>query len=295
MRYRTPAALEMAVKAEAKASPVDTNKAIAGFYFDRLLCRIFSEDDPSFVLKGGQSMIARTVSARTTKDIDLLSHAIDTGEALDELKRLASIDLEDFITYSFVRAIPIKAEEEYREGLKVFFAPRLGTSARDDISIDLVVDQVVCDDPDSMSPLGRLDVGDLEVHDYLLYPVVCAMADKICATMQVFEGRESSRVKDLVDLAILVTTQAFDADTLRSRIALEAALRKMGTIGSLIVPPSWFTMRRATYSKLAGETGLDQRYHDVEAASELVSGCVDPLLAGQVKGISWNPEALCWG
>ena len=51
MRYRTPAALEMAVKAAAKASPLDTNLAISGFYFHRLLCRVFSEKDRKFVLK----------------------------------------------------------------------------------------------------------------------------------------------------------------------------------------------------------------------------------------------------
>lgn len=51
MRYRTPAALEMAVKAAAKASPLDTNLAISGFYFHRLLCRVFSEKDRKFVQK----------------------------------------------------------------------------------------------------------------------------------------------------------------------------------------------------------------------------------------------------
>jgi hypothetical protein len=35
MRYRTPEALEMAVRDAAKASPQDTNRAIAGFYFNQ--------------------------------------------------------------------------------------------------------------------------------------------------------------------------------------------------------------------------------------------------------------------
>lgn len=61
MRYKTPAALEMAVKEAAKNSPLDTNRAIAGFYFHRLLCRVFSDPDSPFVLKGGQSVLARTV------------------------------------------------------------------------------------------------------------------------------------------------------------------------------------------------------------------------------------------
>lgn len=62
MKYKTPKALEMAVKEAAKASSIDTNKAIAGFYFDRFLCRIFIQPEPAFILKGGQSMLARTLS-----------------------------------------------------------------------------------------------------------------------------------------------------------------------------------------------------------------------------------------
>ena len=62
MRYKTPAALEMAVKEAAKNSPLDANRAIAGFYFRRLLCRVFSDPDSPFVLKGEGS----PVSASTT-------------------------------------------------------------------------------------------------------------------------------------------------------------------------------------------------------------------------------------
>lgn len=63
MRYKTAAALEMAVRNAAKASPQDTNRAIAGFYFHRLLCRVFSGPEPRFVLKGGLGMLARVPDA----------------------------------------------------------------------------------------------------------------------------------------------------------------------------------------------------------------------------------------
>lgn len=53
MTYKSPAALEMAVKEAAKASPRDTGRAISGFYFHRLLCRVFAGGNSSFVLKGG--------------------------------------------------------------------------------------------------------------------------------------------------------------------------------------------------------------------------------------------------
>mgnify|MGYP002246834635 CR=1 FL=1 len=73
MVCKTPAALEMAIKAAAKASPLETGRAVSGFYFHRLLCRVFSKPDSPFMLKGGQSMLARTMDARATRDIDLLS------------------------------------------------------------------------------------------------------------------------------------------------------------------------------------------------------------------------------
>ena len=63
MGYSSPRALEMAIKDAAKASPLDTNRAIAGFYFHRLLYRVFSEPGTPFVLKGGQGMLARTADA----------------------------------------------------------------------------------------------------------------------------------------------------------------------------------------------------------------------------------------
>ncbi len=50
MTYKSAAALEMAVKAAAAASSLDTSRAISSFYFHRLLCRIFAGGNDSFVL-----------------------------------------------------------------------------------------------------------------------------------------------------------------------------------------------------------------------------------------------------
>ena len=123
MRYKTPAALEMAVKEAAKNSPLDTNRAIAGFYFHRLLCRVFSDPDSPFVLKDGQSVLARTVDARVTRDIDLLARETSVEAAVADLRRLAGISLDDFISFSFDKAEPIKADDECRSGMKVWFTP----------------------------------------------------------------------------------------------------------------------------------------------------------------------------
>ena len=151
MRYKTPAALEMAVKEAAKKSPLDTNRAIAGFYFHRLLCRVFSDPDSPFVLKGGQSVLARTVDARATRDIDLLARETSVEAAVADLRRLASIGLDDFISFSFDKAEPIKADDEYRSGMKVWFTPSLGGKSLQAVSVDLVVDEVDDVAPDMVS------------------------------------------------------------------------------------------------------------------------------------------------
>ena len=104
VKYKTPAALEMAVRNAARQSPMDTNRAIAGFYFHRLLCRVFKGDDSHFVLKGGQSVLARTLDARVTRDIDLVSQEESLEEAIADLVQAASIDLDDFVSFVFDRA-----------------------------------------------------------------------------------------------------------------------------------------------------------------------------------------------
>lgn len=295
MRYKTPAALEMAVKAAAKASPLDTNRAISGFYFDRLLCRIFSESEPTFILKGGQGMIARTLSARTTRDIDLISTAVNIEEALENLKRLASVDFDDFLTYVFARTEEIKAEEEYREGYKVFFTPYFGTGAKNEISVDLVVDQVICEKPEKLTPKGRLEIEGLETFDYLLYPVINGMADKICATMRLYDGQESSRIKDFVDLVVYLTTENFEAEALKRQVTSEAALRKMAPIERLVIPESWLmTINRGRYTKLASETRLSNEFHNIDNAYALVSNCIDEALTGKANGRIWSFQTLKW-
>ena len=172
MRYKTPAALEMAVKEAAKKSPLDTNRAIAGFYFHRLLCRVFS--DP---------------------DIDLLARETSVEAAVADLRRLAGIGLDDFISFSFDKAEPIKADDEYRSGMKVWFTPSLGGKSLQAVSVDLVVDEVDGLEPETITPADRLQIDDIPVFDYRIYRAESALADKLLAMVEVHDGRPSSRVK----------------------------------------------------------------------------------------------------
>lgn len=294
--YRSALALEQAVKAAARKSGQDVGRAVEGFYAGRLLERVFSEERKPFVLKGGRGILARTVDARYTTDTDFLYRGDDLEEALGELKRLVSKDLGDRMEFRFVSADKIAATQEYRDGCRARFEVVLdGTRRKSEIAIDLVADPVELGKADLVTPANRLDVKGLAVFDYLVYPVERTVADKVCATMQSYPGgRESSRVKDLVDLVLHVTRYGMAGSDLSRAIEREAGMRKIGPLGAFGVPDSWLGPREGAYRRAAAEAKIPDRWLGVADAERVVKACVDPAIRREIEGLEWNPEALEW-
>lgn len=294
MQYKTPNALEMAVKTAAKNSILDTGRAVSGFYFHRLLCRIFSNPDGRFVLKGGQGMLARTIDARATRDIDLLSEEESLADALEALKAAAAIDLNDHMRFIFENVSEIKAGDEYREGLSVTFTPWLGSKRMQQISIDLVVDEVPLDCAESVVPADRVHVEGIEVCNYLVYPAENALADKLCAIEERHHGQPSSRVKDLVDILVYATSCTIDGSRLAESIRRESSVRKIALTESFTIPKEWEKLYKKQYSKLHAQTGLSDSYASIAEASKLAAELFNPILSAKAEGLYWEPDNLEW-
>lgn len=294
--YQSALALEQAVKAAARRSGQDVGRAVEGFYVGRLLERVFSEERKPFVLKGGRGILARTVDARYTTDTDFLYKGDDLEEALGELKRLASKDLGDRMEFRFVSADKMAATQEYRDGCRARFEVVLdGTRRKLEIAIDLVADPVELGKADLVTPANRLDVKGLAVFDYLVYPVERTVADKVCATMQAYPGgRESSQVKDLVDLVLHVTRYAMAGSDLSKAIEREAGMRRIGPLDAFKVPESWRGPREGAYRRAAVEAKIPDRWLGVADAERVVKACVDPAIRRRVEELEWDPEALGW-
>lgn len=291
--YATPRALEMAVKSAAERSPMDTGRAMSAFWFHRLLCRVFANGNDRFVLKGGRAMLARTIDARATRDIDLLARGNDLGEAIEELKALAAADLGDQVRFAFSAADPIKAGDEYRSGAELVFDMWLGPKRMQPVSIDLVVDEVPLERAERVSPVDRIVVRGTEGCDYLVYPVEAALADKFCGIVERHQGRPSSRVKDLVDVAVYATTCDVDGAKLRARLLRELGARGIPVPDGFGVPDEW---GQAAYSKAYGKqaagTGLPERLRDVREATGLGETLFDPVLNGEAADRRWTHERL---
>lgn len=101
----------------------------------------------------------------------------------------------------------ITATQECRDGCRATFEVILdGTRHKSEIVIDLVANPAEIEKVNVVMPANKLDVKDLTVFDYLVYSVERVMADKVFATMHAYPSdHESSRVKNFVDLMLLVT------------------------------------------------------------------------------------------
>ena len=293
MGYSSPRALEMAVKDAAKASPLDTNRAIAGFYFHRLLYRVFSELDTPFALKGGQGMLARTVDARATRDIALATDRLDVNAAADELKRLAAKDAGDFVTFEFKSVTPIKGEDEYRDGYTIVFDAFIGPKRAQRVSVDLISDSIAIGEPDYMAPADRIDVDGVPVCDYPVYPSARAVADKVCGIVERHGNRPSSRVKDLMGIAIYALTEDFDAETLGAALRREASARRLSLGNEFALPAEWEEAHEAQYSKLAAQARTPRSISTLSGALRISKTLLDPVLSGVSAG-SWDHARSAW-
>lgn len=223
--FSTPNGLSSAVTEAARRSSLDTQRAVESFWHDRFLCRVFSGDNPEFILKGGQGMLARFNDARVTRDIDLVADSDDITDAIAKLDALAAINLGDFMRFRRIGSFrPIQADEEYRPGVSLRYEVFVGDGRKGTISVDLVVGEVLYGKPNKIIPKHRLDVSGLEEHDYLIYSIEDAIADKVGATLQRYnDDKPSTRVKDLVDITLIAHEQSIKGSSLTSAIEREGS------------------------------------------------------------------------
>jgi hypothetical protein len=275
-RYATAAALRAALESRLNTMSaeqgLDLQRLRRQVAFDRLLCRLFRQADSPWLLKGGYAMELRIQSARTTRDIDLGLRKLPGGAkdwdafaVRDLLAEAVSLDLED--GFVFVIGEP---------GLDLDAAPYGGSrfpvdarmAGRRFISFHVDV---------SAGDVLREPFELLEGRDWLSFagivpskvPAISReeqFAEKLHAYSLPRQGRPNSRVKDLVDLLLLVESGTLDPD--RVGQCIEATFRRRDThpVPSSLEPPppTW----AGPFADLASECGLSQ---DLAAAFSRVA------------------------
>lgn len=297
--YATPQAFRAALKdrfaALARTDPrLSVYELQRQFAYDRVLARCFTGADATdWVLKGAGALLARLEGrARHSKDI-VLSYT--RGTASTELAVSAFLDavgrdLGDHFRFEAERTTALR---EGSRGRTVHLNAFLGSQYAA-FNVDIVVGTAMSGQPDLVPPLTPLEVGGLVRPPYRAFPLADHVADKVCAMIERHSRADgsvqpSSRVKDLVDIAIIARSQTIAGPELRTALLT-------GTAHRGLTPPARFNVPDVA----VWQAGYARRASDVpgqaptfDEAVDLARRLLDPVLAGPVRAV-WNPATHRW-
>lgn len=210
----------------AKATGTDFNLVLVRFALERLLFRLStSAHSDSFVLKGALLFtLWYDLPHRATRDADLLGFGpSDTGSMASVFRDIASVAADDGIVFdpASVRVGVIRKDAGYG-GVRVTLNGKLA-NARCVAQVDVGFGDAVTPGPtDAVYPV-LLD--DLPAPRLRTYPVYTVVAEKLHAIVVL--GMVNSRLKDYLDLVVIMERVALDEPTLA--LAIAATFQRRGT------------------------------------------------------------------
>lgn len=261
-KYATGAALRTALeerlKQIAKTEGTELQRLRRQVAFDRLLARLFDGADTQWALKGGYAMELRFQVARATKDLDFTVRAISTpsgDSVLEYLQETGRRNLGDF--FSFRVGLPMMDLDGAPYGGSRY--PVEATMAQRTFAkfhLDVGIGDVVIDPLEHIQTRDWLGFAEIPPVSVPTIQREQQFSEKLHAYTLPRVGTVNSRVRDLVDMILLIQSRTLNVST-----AAEALRRTFDRRGThpmpveLEPPPlDW----SAPFERLADECHLDQ-------------------------------------
>lgn len=260
-QYATAAAfrvaLETRIKAISIAESTDLQRLRRQVSFDRLLARFFAEHNAPWLLKGGYAMELRLNAARTTKDIDISippeAVAEFDGKILTRLQEQAEANLGDFFTFVIaepqmdLRAAP---EGGARYPVTASLAGRMFTK----FHLDVGIGDAVTPPTELLESRNWLGFAGIVPTKFMAISKEQQFAEKFHAYTFPRGDATNTRVKDLVDMVLLIRLETMDWNILQKASRATFELRRTHPIPDTVPEPpeSW----AIPFSVLANECGL---------------------------------------
>ena len=210
----------------AKAEQTDFNTVLVRYALERFLYRLSeSAHADSFVLKGAMLFnLWYAMPHRPTRDVDLLGFGPSDLESIAQaFREIVSVAADDGMVFD---AASVNVEEIRKNagyaGVRVLVSAELAR-ARCKTQIDIGFGDAITPGPvDATYPVLIADFPPPQLRTYPVYTVV---AEKLHAI--VLLGMTNSRLKDYLDLWILLDREALESGILASAIA--ATFNRRGT------------------------------------------------------------------
>ena len=210
----------------AKAQSAEFNQVLVRFALERILYRLSqSEHADQFLLKGALLFtLWYDMPHRTTRDADLLGFGPSDLESIAQTFRdIASVAVEDGIVFdpASVSVEEIRKDAGY-SGARVLITGEIA-KARCKTQIDIGFGDAVT--PEPILAIYPVLIDDLPAPRLRTYPVYTVISEKLHAIALL--GITNSRLKDYLDLWVLLDREVLNAETLAQAIAATFIRRGM--------------------------------------------------------------------
>jgi len=217
MKKDLAASIRARLLAIAKAQGADFNQVLVRFALERLLYRLSrSAHSDRFLLKGALLFsLWYDMPHRPTRDADLLGFgASDLESIVQTFRDVAGVEVEDGIIFdpASVDAEEIRKDAGYA-GARVLISAELA-NARCKTQIDIGFGDAVT--PGPVAAEYPTLIADLPAPKLRTYPVYTVVSEKLHAI--VLLGMTNSRVKDYLDIWVLLDRESLNRNTLAQAI-----------------------------------------------------------------------------
>lgn len=260
-------ALEARLKNEADAKGSDYGRLRRIVVFDRIAARL-SASDHGWVLKGGTALEFRLgLLARATKDLDLvLRSGISDGAGLrDALIETLTADIDrDWFVFKVGHPIDLDTDAAGNPGWRFSVDGTLAGRTFTTVRVDVVLRPAELAATERISLPGTLEFAGIRPRSIESADRRQHFAEKLHALTRDYGSRPNTRVKDLVDLLLLIHDGLLPDHELLAVARHVFATRATHPLPAGIPdpPPAW----QSEYPALATQAALSEQ--DLPSALE---------------------------
>ncbi len=222
--------LEMRLLNRAQTTGVDLQYIRKQVAFERFLARLFGQPHSPWILKGGHALELRLKIARATQDIDLFvkPHTLiaDQRVILERLQEDGNLDLSDFFEYRIGFPEVALTGPPYG-GFSFPIESRIAARTFEKFHLDVGIGDICFEPLEKIKGKDWLDFCGIPPPICLVISIEQQFAEKIHAYTLPREQGYNSRVKDLVDMALLI--QSYEMDYERVVFALKQTFARRDT------------------------------------------------------------------
>ena len=249
-------ALEERLKRISRDEGLDLQRLRRQVAFDRFLARLFQSENKDWILKGGYAMELRFQKARATRDLDFTARtasSVSGDQLITQLQNAGATDLGDFFRYK-IGAPMMDLDGAPYGGSRYPVESIMGGRTFVKFHLDVGVGDVVLDPPE----LAR-------VRDWLGFAGITPPQVPMIQSEQQFAEKlhaytlpritPNSRVRDLVDMVLLIQSGTLDADRVVQALKATFARRATHEVPDTLTPPpdEW----RSPFAAMAAECSLE--------------------------------------